>query len=356
MERVFNAEMLILARESRGLTQTELADRLGVSQGEVSKLENRLRVPDPEQVSRYAAALGYKEEFFYIGESIRGTGTGCTYHRKRQSAQVGLLRRLLAIVNVRRIQIGRLLRATEIQAQNKFARLDLEASDRTPELTARMMRAYFQLPPGPVQSMTRVIEDAGGIVVLMDFKTTKVDAISQLAPGSPPLFFVNMNTPTDRLRWTLAHELGHVVMHQLPTEAMEKEADRYAAEFLMPAKEIKSHLYDLTLPKLASLKPFWKVSMVSLLRRAGELDTISTRRKEYLWTHMGKKGYRSVEPGPPLPREQPTLLNELVSVHREQLGYSMRDLSDALYTEDETETRNILQQQQQDSPGLRLVR
>lgn len=45
----------------------------------------------------------------------------------------------------------------------------------------------------------------------------------------PPLFFVNVTIPADRVRFSLAHEIGHIVMHQLPTDDMEREADRFAS-------------------------------------------------------------------------------------------------------------------------------
>jgi Zn-dependent peptidase ImmA (M78 family) len=56
--------------------------------------------------------------------------------------------------------------------------------------------------------------------------------------------------PGDRERLTLAHEVGHVVMHHLPTEEdPEDEANLFAATFLMPADDIHGDLGNLTLPR-----------------------------------------------------------------------------------------------------------
>ncbi|MFZ1007119.1 MAG: ImmA/IrrE family metallo-endopeptidase, partial [Candidatus Sulfotelmatobacter sp.] len=153
--------------------------------------------------------------------------------------------------------------------------------------------------------------------------------------GSPPLFFVNSTTPADRMRFSLAHEVGHMVMHQLPTGDMEREADRFAAEFLMPEASIAGQLEDLTLPKLAALKPHWKTSMAALLKRAGDLNIIAERSKNYLWFRMGQLGYKSKEPVC-IPMEIPSLLSEMIALHREQLSYSVSDLAQLLITtEDE---------------------
>ena len=53
---------------------------------------------------------------------------------------------------------------------------------------------------------------------------------------------INSRVPTDRKRMTLAHELGHIVMHSEPihlSKQSEEEAMRFAAEFLMPAHLIR---------------------------------------------------------------------------------------------------------------------
>ena len=352
-ERIFNAEMLTLARESRSLTQTALADRLGVTQGKISKIENGMQEPDTDQISRFSDALGYTEDFFYVGEAIRGPGSGCVYNRRRQSLPQGQLREIIAKINVRRIQMRRYLKAIDLDVENRFLKIDIE--DDSPEAIAQMIRRYWMIPPGPIQSLIRTIEDAGGIVIPTNFGTRKVDAISQLAPGLPPLFFVNSSSPPDRLRFTLAHEIGHLVMHDGPSDAMEKEADLFAAEFLMPAAEIRSQLKETTLPTLANLKPYWRVAMSALLMRAGNLGLISPRRKSYLWMQMGKAGWRKKEPVD-IPPEEATLFDEVISVHKNDLGYSDQDLTNASYWTEISEMRGVLLRRSTGRNGLRIVK
>lgn len=323
MGSAFNREMLILARESRGLTQAELAATLSYSQSEVSKIENGIRLPVEGEVLRIARALDYPPEFFTLTDPVQHFGSACVYHRKKQTTPEYTLRRLLAMVNVRRIQIKRLLRAVDLHAENKFHRLDLEDVNNDPEMAARIIRSSWRLPPGPIQNLTAAIEGAGGVVIRCDFGTEKVDAVSQWLPDLPPLFFVNANIPWDRLRFTLAHEIGHLVLHQIPTLNMEKEADKFAAEFLMPRASIlpEFEIEPITLRRLAALKPRWRASMNALLKRAGDLAVITPRTKSYLWFQMGKAGYRKNEPLD-IPPEHPTLLRQIVNLHTGELGYT----------------------------------
>jgi Zn-dependent peptidase ImmA (M78 family) len=346
--------MLILARECRGYSQTGLAEEVGMSQAEISKYETGIKVPGEQQVRRLASHLHFPMEFFYLSESKRDFGSGCLYyHRKRESAREGKLRQLLALVNVRRIQIKQLLSAVKGKNEYDFEHLDLDEHMGDAGRVAKTLRALWKLPPGPVQNVIQVIENAGGIILRSDFGTDKIDALSQWLPGLPPVFLINDRIPTDRMRWTLMHEVGHIVMHRFPTENMEKEADQFAAEFLMPADQIKPHLHGITLAKLASMKPYWRVAMSALLRRATDLGTITPRTKQYLWMQMGMHGYRKHEPVE-IPSEEPTLLKELLDFHREQLGHDSQELAKIMRVKES----ELMEEYLRDGSlgGLRLLR
>ena len=83
----------------------------------------------------------------------------------------------------------------------------------TPEDAARAVREMWMLPRGPIPNMVELFEEHGAIVVPCDFGTDLLDALSQRVDGLPVLIYVNINSPTDRLRLTLAHELAHMVLH-----------------------------------------------------------------------------------------------------------------------------------------------
>ena len=166
MSLPFNPEMLVLARESRGLTQHAFAEQLGVSQGELSKLESGLRTPSPELTDRFAVHLRYSRKLFFASERYLGSNTSCAYYRKRKSATLQNVRQALAIANIRRIQISRLLiaGAAELDLDRQFKRMDVEEHPGGAPNIARTVRAMWLVPPGPVMDLTRTIEDAGGIV------------------------------------------------------------------------------------------------------------------------------------------------------------------------------------------------
>jgi Zn-dependent peptidase ImmA (M78 family) len=171
------------------------------------------------------------------------------------------------------------------------------------------------MPAGPVCDMVAALEGAGAAVVTADLDSDRLDAVSQWDGRQAPLVLVGRHAPGDRCRFSLAHELGHLVMHQQPGNGpdQEKEADAFAAEFLMPAADIRSDLTGaIDLARLAGLKRKWRVSMAALLRRAQTLGTITDWHYRSVQVEMSALGYRTQEPVP-LAHEHPRLLPNLVA-------------------------------------------
>ena len=206
------------------------------------------------------------------------------------------------------------------------------------------------MPPGPVRNLTAIIESSGGIIFSLPLETDKFDALSLWAPKMPPVIFVNENFPGDRLRFNLAHEIGHLIMHGVPSPRQEEEADRFASEFLMPAEEIRPQLSKLTFDRLATLKTYWRISMQALIRRAHTLGLISERQQRTFFMNMSSNGWRKKEPID-IPLEKPSILRSLVDVHLKEHAYTIAELCEAIRASPEDFRRDYLDRTQ---PDLRL--
>ena len=348
-EGTFNPDMLRLAREARELTQAELAKQASVTQALVSKLEHGLIAqPSGEVVQALADALRFPVEFFFQRE--RAIGFPAFHYRKRTKLGAKPLARIGAIINIRRQHVAKLLRSYEMDVAKPIPQIDLDESGLTPEKVAERLRAYWMLPRGPVASVVDTIEQAGGIVILTSFHTSLLDGISFRSEGLPPLFFMNKDATGDRFRFSLAHELGHIVMHTVPDDdrEMEEQAHRFAAAFLMPATDIRSYLVGPKLSTLGRVKAYWKVSIKSLIKRSHDLKIITDHQYKSLNVNYNK-AFGSGEPFEIEP-EHPWRLKEIVRFHREELGYSLSDLARMLAANESDVERAYLPQ-----PGLRLV-
>lgn len=353
-----NPRMLVVAREARLLGQAEMAARLKVNQATISRMEGGLLAVSDAVVDGYSRELEFPDGFFRQQESLHGTGTEAFHqmYRRRQALPIKALKQVEAHVNIVRMHIARLLQAVESTGGGGIPKLDLSDFDGKPERVAEALRAIWRMASGPISSITQLIEDAGGIIVRMDFGTEQVDATSIRYANLPPLFFVNEKLRGDRLRFTLAHELAHMVMHSdLPAPTMEIEADQFASEFLMPARDIGPSLNRLDLRKAALLKPFWKVSMAALVYRAKTLGKLTEAQYRRLWMQMGAAGWRTREPAElDVPIEEPRLHKELVDLHLIDLKYSPAQLAALLFAGVD-DVRRFHRLAPANSPHIRLV-
>lgn len=326
-----NPRMIILARESRGLSQSNLAKELRISQAQLSKIENAQSEPSLELLTKMSGFLGYPLTFF--SSELDQRNLPLPFYRKRR-LPLSLTRKIVANLNISRKHIKTLILSVDIP-ENRVPRVSPESYKHSSiAALARELRILWHVPPGPIENVTRLLEKHGVLVMKTDFGTPMVDAVSmfEVDESLPPIIFTNYDVPGDRLRFTLAHELGHILLHyhlSMPPQECEKQAHDFASEFLLPAKEIRPYLSSLSLQKLVSLKQYWKVSMQSLVMRAASLKKITERQKTYWFSRMGTLGYRKIEPVD-IPREEPALFREILDIHLRDFGYSESELSASL--------------------------
>ena len=162
---------------------------------------------------------------------------------------------------------------------------------------------------------------------------SSVSGVTISVPGLPPIIVLNEEQPADRLRFTLAHELGHLVMHHFPNAEMETEANEFASALLMPRNDVLVALRGrLDLRRLAALKPEWRVSMQALLYRAQSLGLIEKQQAGWLWRQFNANRIKLREP-PELdfPPEQPGVIARMVRLHVDTFGYSTGELANLLH-------------------------
>lgn len=324
--------MVTLVRESLGLTQAALAEQAGLSQGYISKVESSLLPLTGENMVKVAEALKCPVELLLDDTPVQGLEVTCMHHRRRHSKiNASTKRRIEALTHLTRVSVEGLLRGIEMIPDTELHRLDLDQFDGDPAAAARAVRAAWRVPSGPISNVIEVLEAVGIVVVSRSLFTRAQDAVSTWPRdgGRPPIMVVNLGLPTDRQRFTTCHELAHLVLHTLPDDDQERQADIFASEFLAPAEEIAPQLAGLTtrdFPRLIQLKAQWGMSIAALIRRAHDLGEISERQYRQFQIRLNQLGWREVEPGA-LPAETPSTLTRVMEVHLADHGYTIDGLA-----------------------------
>lgn len=303
-------DAILVLRRAGNITQEELAERVGITQAALSRYENDLREPDDDTVDRISDALGVTASFLKHEFMLRGAIAADAHMRRQKTTKPSDWKRVEARLNALRMHSSYLLERISLNPQNRVIQVDPD--DRTPEQAAGMLRAEWRMPIGPVRNLIRWVESSGIIVVEEDFGTHRIDGMSQWA-GDHGIIIVNISLPTDRKRLTIAHELGHLVLHNQYIDVdAEEQANAFAAEFLMPEHIIGAQLNRLSLGKLSDMKIEWGVSMQAIYERAFRLGKVSGEDRKGFYRKIASRGWKTKEPGSDLlPSEVPELAKSI---------------------------------------------
>lgn len=290
-----NPKMITIARESRGLSQTELSSLLEVSVSNVSRYEDSTLINDAT-LEKLSQVLKYPTSFFLQNFLIQPPNI---HYRKRLTLSPKIIRKSDALMNIYRSNIEKMLNTVDLDAANIPV---IESYNYgSPKKIAAYLRSYWKLERGPIKDLVSLVEKHGIMVILLDFETDKIDGRSMMTESGHPVIFLNRHLSGDRVRLTLAHELGHIIMHlrTIPSFDRDEEAEafEFASEFLMPEMEMRLSITSrLTLDKLADMKIVWKTSMAAILFWSEKLKLVTPNQSRYLWSQLSSLGYNKQEP------------------------------------------------------------
>ncbi|MDD7006758.1 helix-turn-helix domain-containing protein [Limosilactobacillus reuteri] len=306
----FNGGKLKLLRKSNGLTMKEVGEKINKSASFISMIEKGQSKPEFSTIVALGKIFNVRHTFFLNDISIPYP-TETTFFReqiavpKRDSEQAKNKSIMIAYYdslisnkfNLRSFQLPRYA-----LKNSTFRCIDFEQIDSI----ASQVRTQFSLGMGPISNMTLLIERMGIRVNFIDFENDKIDALTEKI-GSQ--YFISINsriTSSVRIRFNLAHELGHILLHSgyshndisnnSKHKRIEQEAQHFASALLMPEKGLALDMAQTNMNFLKGLKLHWLVSLQALIYRGHEIGIITDRQALFLRQTISRNGWRKEEP------------------------------------------------------------
>ncbi|AWG65092.1 helix-turn-helix domain-containing protein [Mycobacteroides abscessus] len=319
------AERLRVLRALLGVTQEELASLSGVKQSWISQVETAAREPTADGLAAIASATDTPLGFFDVRPAT--VPLDSLRFRKTSAASKVVTRRVHAFY----AESFRVSESLVGEGGYPMPPLPLATDEALSaqdiELWAERAREFLRVAPdSPIPHLTRSLERAGVPVAPMMLAKNLEDGEPASATGhfgisywggvgAPALIGLFPGSQGDRSRFTLAHELGHIVLHTYRPQAAdaENEAHRFAGALLVPRHRAEETISEsTTLSGFARLKATWGVSIQALIVRAADLGLIGDTRKRSLFVQLSSKGWRKNEPVA-VGHESPLLLWTLLS-------------------------------------------
>ncbi|WP_265822326.1 helix-turn-helix domain-containing protein [Geovibrio ferrireducens] len=343
---------LKIARIYRGLTLSELGDKVGISKQSLSLYEKNQGALDLEKIGALAKELNFPSKFFIQDEDIVDENTIIYFRRKTTARETDIAKQ--------KIKTDFLFKIYRYLVEYiEFPRLNIKKYDiescPAPKYVADDIRRYWNLGNAPVGNLKHTLESNGIPVVLLT-SDRKIDAYST-KKDDYCMVILNEQQSESRALFDMAHELGHILMHpwQESTEKLsdevfklrEEQADAFASAFLLPEEEIKKDFVNLNPYKLQTyrnLKRKWKVSIQALIMRASDLGIIDNEIKTKLYKQISTYKWRLWEPDDVEFNIKNTLLKQGVELLKEVYSndFIMNDMAEKGFYVYPTEVESLL--------------
>lgn len=299
-------------RQLAGLSQDKLAEMVGVTKMAISNYENNKRDADSETVIKLADALNIKAAALIMNPKGSAEITHAEF-RKKSGMSISAID--LAYEKVDRYlgrfhTILRILGDTVLQNISPIEKVPF--SDM--ETAGRKMREFLSLSStGPVGNIVDALENRGIIVCQVEFADDHFSGINGTLNGRPYIA-INKGMPPERQRFTLIHELAHILFSFSNDVNEEKAVDCITGAFLFPKDDVVRELgYSRTniRGELRSLQREYGISMQSILIRARQAGCITVSVYEDHQKWISRNGLRKDEKSGLTP-EYSTLFEKLV--------------------------------------------
>lgn len=316
----FSPDKLRLARCAAGRSLAEIGELLGVTRQYAHKLEVNA-IPSPMQLSTLSAVLGVSSEFFFTARRSSVELEQCHFRSVRASTQT-VKKSIAAQVELFELLIDELDKEIAFPPVSFKMFEEPLASVDVIEQVAERFRRDQGLGLGPISSMTKLAEKIGVLVVSIADADDRVDAFSLY--NKRPLIVRNTAKMNPcRQRFDLAHELGHLVMHQgieTGCHDTESQANQFASALLMPRSSFAGEFPTmrgkyLNWQALGELKLRWKVSFKALIYRAQTLNLITQEQAKSGFTYLNRNGFtKHEELDNEIPMEMPALVQRAIEL------------------------------------------
>lgn len=317
------------AREACALSMGDLAEKIGVTRQSVSKYERGIMSPSFDVLQSISFLLNFPVDFFYKKEIDTGIEASPLFFRSRSNISKKVktaCKHQVKWVCETKTQLERFV---EFVDQSSLA-IDEDhevLQDSDIEEMALSIRHEWEIGDAPIGDLIGVLENQG--IIVAQFSGNEfcsfngIDAYSSWYGGVPYIIYNSMQKSAVRTRFSILHELGHLIMHSSISEedAVRKEvvdfadmqADRFAAAFLLPATSFPKDVRGTSLAYLEMVKKKWGAAMSTIIRRCETLGLLTDSQIGYLKRQMTTNRYWHKEPlDDVLQIEPPEMLRDAV--------------------------------------------
>ena len=316
------------ARVARSLSLAQLSKLIGISSQAISQFEKGETKPSPATLIKLIDILDFPINFFCSMDNEEAE-ENIIYFRSNKNISKKLKEACkvrIDWINKTYWLIESYFELPKLDVPN-LGELDAESIDniQIDDITLKL-RDHWGLDKSPVNNLVDMLQSKGFVITKLKIGTKKVDAFSTWRDGIPYIFLGDDKDASVRLRFDLAHELGHLLLHRdIDKEELEDDKDLYdkieyqanyfASEFLLPLETFNKEVISSSIDSFILLKKRWNVSISAMIKRCQISNILTDNQIRYLNSQMIKYGYYRKEPlDEEIKKEKPYLFKQAFQI------------------------------------------
>jgi Zn-dependent peptidase ImmA (M78 family)/DNA-binding XRE family transcriptional regulator len=313
-------ERLKLARKRSGLSLRGLAEAIdhAVSAQAIGRYERDEMLPGSATALKLARALDVPLSYLFSPSEIRLEGVefrklAATRAQERAMVEATVLDHLDRYLLIEELlEIGG--HVWDRPEGAPFPVTDLDGA----ESAAQRVRDAWSMGRDAIPNMAELFEEHGIKVLRLDFPISVDGLTCRVARPDReqvPVIVGSASKSVERRRFTLAHELGHMIMAVKGDLDEEKACQRFASALLMPRDALlleigqRRHAFGYT--EIIEIKRMFGVSAAALIVRLRDLGVITEGTLQTVFRGIGRT-WRKAEPAPLPEDEEPRRFQRLV--------------------------------------------
>lgn len=275
------------ARLLKGLTLQNIAEELGISKQMVSKYEKGISIPDSGKLLKLSKLFDQKIDYFFRAFQV---DFGEVNFRKKSNFSQKKQNSLKEQIKIKLENYLWIEDSLSIDSSFKNYISDYKISTNLDiEEAVQNLRDQWEIGIDPIHNIIQLLEDKEIKVIELFDVDDKFDGLATYVNDKYPVIVVNGNFLVERKRFTLLHELGHLLLNFQNCDSRNEEllCNKFASEFLLPKKividDFGGRRNQITLPELISEQEKYGISIQAIIFRLVDVGIISKEKQKHFY-------------------------------------------------------------------------
>lgn len=292
------------ARLMNGFSLQDLANAIDnkLSRQALHRYEKGEVMPDSEKINMLSKALNVNTDYFFRTTKVELGSIEYRKLNKMSSKDAAMISEKTKEYLSRYLELEEILGLSN-EFNNPLEGIEPVTKYEDVNKAANTLRDKWELGKGPLFNIVELLEDKK-IKVLKLEVDDNFDGLQTCVNGNIPVIVYNLkktNKP-DRIRFTLLHELAHLLLNFGDITEKEKETlcHEFSGAMLLPEDTIKgelgAHRSKLSTIELGNIKKQYGISMQAIVMRAKACGIISDSYTSQFFSFMDQMNWRIDEP------------------------------------------------------------